>query len=112
MSEYMKQRYYERKQHAIQLLGGKCVVCDSTENLELDHINPTTKVFSISKMWSINEAAYLVELAKCQLLCNEHHKQKTSKEQGVEHGGGVSGKRNCPCSLCKAKKHEYYLMRY
>lgn len=32
--------------------------------------------------------------------------------RAVEHGGGVSGKRGCPCGLCRAKKAEYERIRY
>lgn len=35
MRKYMLERYYRRKAEAIIALGGKCVKCGSTDNLEL-----------------------------------------------------------------------------
>jgi hypothetical protein len=41
------------------------------------------------------------------LRCKRHHRIKTTNELSVEHGGGVTGKRNCYCDLCKPLKAEY-----
>lgn len=105
-AEYSLEQYRLRRAEAIELLGGKCVVCEQTIDLELDHIDPTTKSFSIGSLWSISKERYLEELAKCQLLCSKHHLEKTRKEQSVEHGQGKWGKRHCPCDLCAAKRKE------
>lgn len=107
MNDYMKRRYHERKLEAISLLGGRCFNCSSTRNLELDHIDRKLKNFSLSKLWSISKERYLEELELCQLLCYDCHKEKTRQEASVEHGGGLSGKRNCICISCKIKKREY-----
>lgn len=32
---------------------------------------------------------------------------KAVEYQGIEHGGGLGGKRNCPCKPCKERKAEY-----
>ena len=50
------------------------------------------------------------EMKKCQLLCRRCHLEKSreAKDLGnVDHGGGLSGKRNCKCDPCKAKKAAY-----
>lgn len=107
MREYMLKRYHARRANAIEMLGGVCAQCGDIEDLELDHIDPYDKSFSISKMWSVSHANFMRELGKCQLLCNYCHKKKSSEEASVEHGGGVSGKRNCSCDLCKARKADY-----
>lgn len=107
MRGYLNDRYARKREEAITILGGKCVICGSIENLEIDHKDRRTKSFEISKLWSKNRSEYLMELRKCQLLCYDHHKEKTSNERSVEHGGGLSGKRNCPCDLCRTKKSEY-----
>lgn len=97
------------RQRAVDHLGGRCVVCGSTEGLEFDHVDPATKVLAISvaigRCWSW--VRLLVELDKCQLLCTGCHLNKTRGERSVDHGGGASGKRNCPCGPCKARKREY-----
>lgn len=107
MREYNKRRYWKLKAEAHERLGGKCAECGSTEGLELDHIDPSTKTVEVSRFCSMSRVRFLEELKLCQLLCNEHHKQKSIQEQSVEHGGGLSGKKNCPCELCKARKSEY-----
>ena len=107
MAEYMLARYHSRREAAILSLGGKCVVCGTIDNLEIDHIDPATKTMSVSTMWSCSQEKYDAEIRLCQLLCNEHHKQKTSKERSVGHGQGRTGKRNCYCKLCAPLKRAY-----
>lgn len=107
MNEYMKNRYRERRQIAYEILGNKCAKCGETENLEIDHINRLDKVFDFSKLWNIALEKFKTELKKCQLLCKDCHKRKTSLELSVPHGGGLTGKRNCYCELCKPLKRKY-----
>lgn len=107
MREYMKRRYHERKAESLVKLGGKCVICGTTENLEFDHIDRTTKTMDINTMWSVNRKRYEEELKLIQLLCAPHHQAKTSAEQSVPHGGGLTGKRNCRCELCAPLKNAY-----
>lgn len=111
MRDYMLARYHERRNSAIIFLGEKCVVCGTTENLELDHIDPELKTISLSKMWSCSKEKYDSEIKLCQLLCTEHHKEKTVREKSVGHGQGLTGKRNCRCELCAPLKNAYR-MRY
>lgn len=108
MKKYMLERYHRRRKEWIDLQGGKCVSCGSINELEIDHIDRTTKKYDIGKiMTSGNKIMLNEELAKCQVLCYACHKKKSDKEKEVEHGGGVSGKKNCPCQPCKSKKSEY-----
>lgn len=107
MATYLKARYHQRRQRAISLLGGKCAQCGSSERLELDHIDRAEKTFDFAKIWSRRLAIFDAELKKAQLLCWRCHRAKSASERGVPHGGGLSGKNNCPCALCKAKKAEY-----
>lgn len=107
MAAYMLQRYHDRRNAAIKELGGVCIVCGSTDNLEIDHIDPKTKTMSISKMWSCSKEKYMAEIKLCQLLCYTHHRIKTSAERSVEHGKGLTGKKNCRCALCGPLKNAY-----
>ena len=111
MAQYMTQRRQRRRQELVILLGGTCTRCGKTENLEFDHIDSAIRSFrlngkNLDKPWSV----LLAEVVKCQLLCRLHHQEKTI-ESGeikiVDHGGGLTGKRNCSCELCKSKKKEY-----
>ena len=78
----------ERKKLLIEMLGGKCESCGTTKNLQFDHIDPTTKSFSIAKKYMC--PVVFEELKKCQLLCYECHLKKTSEEwqvcRGVDKG--------------------------
>ena len=78
----------ERKKLLIKMLGGKCESCGTTKNLQFDHIDPTTKSFSIAKKYKCT--AVFEEIKKCQLLCYECHLKKTSEEwqvcRGVDKG--------------------------
>jgi len=111
MREYMKARYYRRRAAAIEQLGGKCVDCGSTKQLEIDHAIAADKSFDIGKAfagWS--EVRLQAELGKCVIRCNPCHKAKSiaaGDKRTVPHGGGVSGKRNCPCDPCRARKRVY-----
>lgn len=107
MADYMLTRYHARRAEAIEKLGGHCVECFSVDDLQIDHINPKDKSFSVSRLWSVSKARFEKELAKCQLLCKPCHIEKTRNEQSVEHGGGLTGKRNCHCDLCGPLKQAY-----
>jgi hypothetical protein len=107
MRTYLLARYHKRRSEAVISLGGRCAVCGVTEELEIDHTDPALKSFDISKLWSVSRERFEAELEKCQVLCKQHHVEKTRREQSVDHGGGASGKRNCPCRPCKQKKAEY-----
>ena len=74
---YSRAYYHRRKQEAREFLGNSCAVCGATEDLEFDHIEPGHKKFSIGKLLSFSKAVMMTELKKCQLLCHEHHKEKT-----------------------------------
>ena len=64
----------------LEKLGGKCVECGSTEALEFDHIDPSTKSFNISAGYHKPKEVLENELSKCQILCNKCHIQKSKKD--------------------------------
>ncbi|AJD82172.1 HNH endonuclease domain protein [Mycobacterium phage Cosmo] len=103
-----RQRRQLRIQRMMDYLGGRCAVCGTMESLEFDHIRPEAKSFVVTEHFSMRWDKLVLELDKCQLLCSEHHKVKTQAQRHrVEHGGGVAGRHNCPCELCRAKAREY-----
>lgn len=74
MKEYMKVRYYTRRAEAIAYLGGKCVDCGTSQNLEFDHKNPKLKSFHIGKAFaSMAKDKLYVEVDKCELRCRPCH---------------------------------------
>jgi 5-methylcytosine-specific restriction endonuclease McrA len=107
-ADYNRDRYRQRVLEALDILGNKCAKCGTTEGvLDIDHINPIEKEYEITTITRLSKDKFLKELAKCQLLCQSCHIEKTKLEQGVEHGGGLSGKRNCRCDLCRQIKNKY-----
>ena len=110
MKDYMLKRYHERRDKAIEKLGGKCK-CGSTEGLQFDHVDPTTKKFTLAKLSSINEADFWKEVDKCQLLCDTCHQSKTLLDLGrvsaKDKHGTLSSYRYCKCDECKAAKATY-----
>jgi 5-methylcytosine-specific restriction endonuclease McrA len=108
-SAYDRQRYEAAKQQLIALLGGKCARCGTTENLQFDHVNRELKDFAITGRWNRSQAELEAELAKCQLLCQPHHLEKTRQEIGNEHGGGKTGIRKCKCELCRNRRSEHMI---
>lgn len=106
----MKKRtiyYYRKRKKIIELLGGKCVICGSSDKLEFDHINRNTKKYEISRMITYAYDVILEEIKKCQLLCNKCHVVKTLKElnkkPSKEQHGTLSAyvHAKCRCPSCK-----------
>lgn len=86
-------------------LGGKCVQCGSTEKLEIDHINPEEKSFTLTDYTLQPWWKTVKELKKCQLLCKKCHKEKSDTYQTGprEHGTWAAYNRGkCRCEVCKA----------
>lgn len=107
----MLTRYHKRMSSAKEKLGNKCAVCSSPDGLQLDHIDPSTKSFTIGKLSSCSEQKFWVEVAKCQLLCQPCHAEKTRRELGQQDArkthGTLSSYRYCRCERCRASMAEY-----
>lgn len=86
---------------------GPCRKCGSFDNLEVDHINPETKVSH--RIWSWTKIKRLEELKKCQVLCKQCHKIKTFNWYMSKriHGLANTYKNGCRCNLCREATLEY-----
>jgi len=104
---YMRTYYAKRRSDWIESQGGKCVICGSVKDLEVDHVDRTQKEIQVGRLWTRRKEVRDAELAKCQVLCADCHQMKTGQELGVPHGGGVCGKRGCKCEPCRLKKNQY-----
>lgn len=119
LNEYLKKRYRERRRLALEFLGGSCVKCGSEEKLELDHINPATKDFDISRFWGTTLDRFWTEVKKCQILCKPCHIRKTVEDHGQvlgrESHGTLSSYKYCKCTVCRDAVREYhrkYMVEY
>ena len=112
MRLYMAARHKRQRAKAIDFLGGVCVDCGSTDQLEFDHVDPAAKEFTISSKFTRGWARLVDELAKCELRCAPCHRKRSAAQKSVEHGGGVTGKKNCRCQLCGPLKQKYMKDRY
>lgn len=107
--EYNNRRRFERRSMAIAFLGGKCVKCQSTKDLEFDHIDPETKSFDINRL-NRKLDIFMIELAKCQLLCEKCHTEKSALEKlkpqihGTKHSYIYRG---CRCPDCTKANSDY-----
>lgn len=105
---------------------GPCQQCGSTENLEIDHIDPKTKnpvlqykigqTSAKQKIWNLDKKRRELELAKCQVLCKPCHIIKTREERHKEacpkgHLMTPDNIRTCPskpnvriCETCRKER--------
>jgi len=73
-----RERKNKHKQYLLNMLGGKCVGCGVTENLQFDHIDRHIKSFCIGRSLASKLDKLIEEAKKCQLLCDNCHRIKTT----------------------------------
>ena len=69
----------------LEFMSGKgCLDCGENDIrvLELDHISPENKSFSVSQAVKLGYSwdEVLVEIEKCQILCANCHKRRTAQQ--------------------------------
>lgn len=113
--EYLRE--YQRKWRAKRRAdwfsaNGPCARCGSVDNLELDHIDPSVKIHH--NVWSWSGPRRVVELAKCQALCEECHKQKTIDEQAGQlvHSANGYMRHKCRCEVCRIDYSRWRRLKY
>lgn len=77
-----KRRYareWRAKRRAAYFVDKICAACGSVDQLQLDHIDPATKIHH--SIWSWSAERREAELAKCQVLCKPCHDEKSAGEQ-------------------------------
>lgn len=74
--EYARKWMAERRRSFFQ--DKKCSICASSDNLELDHIDPLTKVSH--RIWSWSQPRREAEIAKCRIVCKPCHDVKSRTE--------------------------------
>jgi len=84
--EHKRERNKERRAYCLEYLGGKCVKCGTTHNLQFDHIKREGKKYNIAGRLTNDFTILKEELDKCQLLCVPCHLDKTAKEWAILRG--------------------------
>lgn len=97
--EWARNRIASRKIEAMILLGGVCAVCGTSDDLEFHHIDPESKEIELRRLFVYSWERLLLELYKCQLLCEECHKSKHVRKSvcGTERAYHYG----CRCVACK-----------
>lgn len=104
---WMKKRYHHKMANFRAYLGNKCAQCQKSDELEFDHIDPATKLFTIGQRWDYAWGKMKTELDKCQLLCKTCHRAKSIAMSRVNHGYPRLANRLCTCPDCKARANSY-----
>lgn len=108
---YMRQRYAQRHAEALKILGGRCSNCGATEHLEFQRVlpRPDGRKGAVTRFFNASRENFLAELTRSILVC--HGCRLAAISARVPHGGGLTGKRNCPCEPCRKRKRQYMRRR-
>lgn len=104
-NKYQREWAQKRRQAWISN-NGPCQQCGSSDLLEVDHIDPTTKdpkLKSGTGIWSWSQERRDTELIKCQVLCHDCHLKKSSSERVKNHGPTLYNN-GCRCDICVVGK--------
>ena len=103
MASYMKVRYHEKMEKMRGVLGNRCAICFSVDCLEIHHLDPSQKSFTLSGEVNKPWKEILLELEKCELRCENCHK----KEHAADHGIATYSHQKCRCDICKSAWNEH-----
>lgn len=112
-ASYQRKIRAERRALAIDLLGGKCVECGTTERLHFDHVHNDRESLRdmVSALFCCKIERLIAELEKCQLLCASCHAYKTKSDHDksvVRHGlRGTYMNQRCRCEDCQEAQMAY-----
>lgn len=76
-----KEKRENRRKQIYESLGNKCVECESTSNLEIDHINPSLKESRISPLAQGLSKTLIDD--NLQLLCRSCHTKKSKHQRNA-----------------------------
>ncbi len=95
------QRQWMRSRRDAWLMERFCVACGSIDDLEVDHVDPSTKSMNPAQIWSRSEPDRIRELAKCQALCAACHDYRTWWQRVTLDHGLTRYRNGCRCRTCK-----------
>lgn len=103
MKEYMLNRYHESRAKLIEEFGGACIKCGASEDLQFHHQDPEEKEFTLGRGWSTTPEAMQEEAAKCELLCQDCHKEVHRAPCGTRS----RYRAGCRCDECRGANSTY-----
>jgi hypothetical protein len=74
------------KQQLVEFKGGKCELCGYNKSLaalDFHHLDPTQKIFTISRRVTADLDSLKAEVSKCSLLCANCHREKHEDSQDI-----------------------------
>lgn len=104
-----QEQYHQRRDVLIAMLGGKCSLCGSQDELEFDHLDPDTKIACVTELLS-NYKKAMEEAKKCRILCNACHTKHQRTKERPPHGTVRRynySKEKCRCTKCKSAWNSY-----
>lgn len=73
-----RERAKNFKKRAVELLGGKCVICGYSKSMAafvFHHVDPSTKLFGVGSTYNVSWKRFEAEARKCVLLCANCHRE-------------------------------------
>lgn len=104
MRRYQNEWIQRRRSEWIEA-NGPCAQCGSSDRLEVDHVDPSTKVANPAAVWGWSAARRSAELAKCQVLCHDCHERKSAAQfraAGKPCPSRTAYDSGCRCTGCRA----------
>jgi hypothetical protein len=80
-------------------VGKFCATCGAVSDLEIHHLDRTTKVSH--RIWSWSKSRIEEELVKCEWLCGTCHDEHHSAERRAVCGTNSAYTRGCHCQACR-----------
>jgi hypothetical protein len=107
-----QKRRYDRERVARErrrFFRGKCCVdCSSRRRLELDHVDPSTKISH--NVWSWSETRRRAEIEKCVIRCHDCHVERHAREARKPDAHGTRNcyfRYRCRCPKCVKCANDY-----
>lgn len=101
----------DRRAFMVELCGGRCRVCKTTENLWFEYVGPKTekKRYTMAQLLSRKINLIMAQKDNYKILCKKHWWAKQKKRMGKRKHGTVSmyAAGLCRCPRCRAAWNEY-----
>jgi hypothetical protein len=97
-------REWTAKRRADFFKNKKCAHCQSTEKLELHHVDPSQKISHA--IWSWSEVRRKQEIEKCIVLCRKCHTEHHNETKRTKEHGSTMYRNGCRCDTCKKAQAE------